>query len=201
MKIIGYAEDSLTLWALSNKLDQILAKLRDNTAKSDCVVFYRPSFGRKGGNRSSEFGEFDAIIGTHKYTYLIESKWDGLKNLPEYIVKLSDVQIRRHIVFSWYFQEWRKVKSNDWREFSESIRGEFTKHFSGKPVPQANTILANNLSFILNKLTPFSGKTKNILFFFHRSIAKPRVLINHDSFDCIHLKYCTLNSSGLINLS
>ena len=73
MKILGYGEDSLTFWALKYRLKDILKKLNDKTPSSKCTIFYRPSFGR--GNYIC-FGEFDAILATEKFIYLIESKWE-----------------------------------------------------------------------------------------------------------------------------
>ena len=62
MNILGYGEDALTLWALQNILPFILEMLHDSSVPSQCDVFFRPSFGRRGGKRSSQFGEFDFII-------------------------------------------------------------------------------------------------------------------------------------------
>jgi len=76
-QIIGYGEDAFTLWALKHKTSIILNSFQDQTAPSDCLFFYRPSFGRSGGEESAEFGEFDAIIGSSDNIYLIESKWDN----------------------------------------------------------------------------------------------------------------------------
>ena len=73
MKILGYGEDFLTFWAVSRNLGEILRQLKDDTNTDDCVVFYRPSFGRRGGTRRAEFGEFDALIITSKTAYLVES--------------------------------------------------------------------------------------------------------------------------------
>ena len=80
MKLIGYGEDFLTLWALTKETDKILSKLDDDTPSESCTVIYRPSFGRAGGsmeNQRAEFGEFDAILITNHTAFLIESKWDG----------------------------------------------------------------------------------------------------------------------------
>lgn len=59
---LGYGEDALTLWALEKHRSEILNKLDDQTTTSDCLVFFRPSFGRSGGKGSAEFGEFDSRI-------------------------------------------------------------------------------------------------------------------------------------------
>ncbi len=59
MQILGYGEDALTLWALQNKLMEILKFLDDSSDQPECKIFFRPSFGRRGGAGSSQFGEFD----------------------------------------------------------------------------------------------------------------------------------------------
>ena len=90
MEIIGYGEDALTLWAMKKRLDFILDKLNDPTDPDNCKVFFRPSFGRRGGPKSSEFGEFDFILLSIKRVYLGESKWERSSELrrgelvPEY---------------------------------------------------------------------------------------------------------------------
>lgn len=73
-KIFGYGEDALTLWLLKNQPHEILRQFNDEGKPSDCLVFYRPSFGRSGGPDSAEFGEFDAILASKENVYLIESK-------------------------------------------------------------------------------------------------------------------------------
>lgn len=68
-KLFGYREDAFTLWALKRRTDEVLRQFNDPTNPSDCLVFYRPSFGRSGGEGSAEFGEFDAIH-RHRQPYL-----------------------------------------------------------------------------------------------------------------------------------
>ena len=70
MQILGYGEDSLTLWALKRELGTILRSLCDTSRPENCKVLYRPSFGRGHG-----FGEFDFIILADACVYLGESKW------------------------------------------------------------------------------------------------------------------------------
>lgn len=95
-EILGYGEDALTLWALKKHISEILNKLNDQTTPSDCLVFFRPSFGRSGGKRSAQFREFDSILASSKNIYLIESKWDNLSQNQDVKIELSDVQILRH---------------------------------------------------------------------------------------------------------
>ena len=77
MQIFGYGEDSLTLWALKHELPFILQSLGDSVSPENCLIFYRPSFGRRGGNGRAEFGEFDFIMATEGSLYLGETKLDN----------------------------------------------------------------------------------------------------------------------------
>ena len=66
VQLIGYGEDSLTLWATKEKLRDLLMQLSDPSDPESCKAFFRPSFGRGGGSKSPEFGEFDFILLTRK---------------------------------------------------------------------------------------------------------------------------------------
>src|SRR4030043_2479073 len=98
-KLLGYGEDFLTLWAVKQRVGTILKKFGDHTPTSDCLAFYRPSFGRKGGEDSAEFGEFDAIIASRENIYLVESKWDNLNKYKKSKLFLRKEQLSRHEVF------------------------------------------------------------------------------------------------------
>lgn len=76
MRLIAYGEDALTLWAINRRLPEILRKLNDRADPKDCQVIFRPSFGRRGGTQSAQFGEFDFILLSANSIYLGESKWD-----------------------------------------------------------------------------------------------------------------------------
>lgn len=147
MKIIGYGEDALTLFALKEHLRDILNDLEDNTDSTNCLIFYRPSFGRgKHG-----FGEFDAILSTQKNIYLIESKWDKLQEKRNNEYKLEYNQIRRHIIFSAFY-------NNDSNGFKNNI-------------PPEGSLQARNLFFIINKLKEHGNckdkKLINLLLYFY----------------------------------
>jgi len=45
-EILGYGEDAFTFWALKRHLAKILDELTDKTEPSDCLIFFRPGFGR-----------------------------------------------------------------------------------------------------------------------------------------------------------
>jgi len=77
-EIFGYGEDALTLWVLKRHVSTILNHFKDSSSHSDCLVFYRPSFGRHAKEHASVFGEFDAIVASPQNICLVESKWVNL---------------------------------------------------------------------------------------------------------------------------
>ena len=105
-EILGYGEDAFTFWALKRRLSEILKDLHDQTEPSDCLIFFRPSFGRRGGRGRAEFGEFDAILASPQNIYLIESKWDNLSENKNEQIELIDEEVLRHKIFSWYLRNW-----------------------------------------------------------------------------------------------
>jgi len=169
-KILGYGEDALTLWAMRNCITDVLRRFRDETPPSDCMVFYRPSFGRRGGSKSTEFGEFDAIVASSKNVYLIESKWDNLANAENRRIVLKNEQKLRHELFAWYLTHWSK-----------------------KRIPKTGSILAVNLQYVLKVLQsrckPLSKQNvKNVLVFFSKEKTKPSVKPD-PSFHMINISY------------
>ena len=158
MKIYGYGEDALTLWALKNKLDEIIPK--DEITKIN-KIFYRPSFGR-GGKGKSNFGEMDFIILTLETIYLGESKWDKLGKSKAKHINLLDNQILRHKIMAKYIELWEP--SNGW-ESLKTKNSDFMKEFD-KEVPDEEKGLACNLLTLLREI----GSRKNIcniLLYFH----------------------------------
>ena len=180
MKILGYGEDFITFWAITMKLGEILSQLNDDASPEDCTVFYRPSFGRRGGAKRSEFGEFDAVIITPKTVYLVESKWDGSEaSFPNNVLKLGDVQIQRHRIFRWYHENW---KGENWKEFAQKHAQEFRTKF-GRSIVRENSLLSQNLMRVLNKTR--GKKLVDILLFLHRK-EPPRIQTN---FKVVKIKY------------
>lgn len=175
--IFGYGEDALTFWALKDRLTDILKALKDQNAPSDCLVFFRPSFGRRGGTGTAEFGEFDAILVTSKSVYLVESKWDGLTRWDEGArILLGDAQKLRHQVFSWYLMHWDAKYSSDWRSFTRDYNTEFQSRFD-KKLARAGRLLAQNLEIILMRINEHCGKlkpenVKNVILFFYNKERK-----------------------------
>jgi hypothetical protein len=173
MEIIGYGEDGLTYWALStpDQLQLILNALGDDTPREECILFYRPSFGRSGGCTSPQFGEFDAILATKKAVYLIESKWDHMAQVPG-IVVLMDVQILRHRIFTWLLDMWQQQNPADWQIFSANNCHAFTTTFPNHPLAPQDSLLARNLTYILRRLAG-CDRVRNVLLYFHRMGTNP----------------------------
>ena len=149
MQMLGYGEDALTLWAIKNKLDVILEAVGDSSDSSMCQVFFRPSFGRRGGNSSPQFGEFDFIILSKDRLYLGESKWvRSSEKLKGGILELRVEQKRRHEVFKFYVEQWAFGSHSSWREFIDRVRL-VLQSGAAKPLAPENSLLATNLKAVL----------------------------------------------------
>ncbi len=170
MRILGYGEDSLTYWALSQHVTDVIspAPLNDDSLPEMTLFIYRPSFGRAGGSASPQFGEFDAIVATEKGVYLIESKWTGTP-ISDGRVRLAETQIRRHEVFRWIRERWLAQAPANWTEFY-SHNGNvaaFAKRFEDKPLAKPGHRLTSNLQYILQQLPGRNAPTVDVLLYFH----------------------------------
>ena len=122
MDILAYGEDALTLWAITHKLSAILQMLNDPSAQAKCQALFRPSFGRSGGESSSQFGEFDFILLAEQRLYLVESKWQrSSEKIHDGVLALRNEQLLRHILFKVYVEEWAFGQYANWREFKRAF--------------------------------------------------------------------------------
>lgn len=191
-RILGYGEDALTLWALKRHVSTILNHFKDSSSPSDCLVFYRPSFGRRAKENSSVFGEFDAIVASPQNIYLVESKWDNLVEAKKDEFVIRKEQLMRHQILTWYLTHWKKKYSNKWADFIEEQQSTF--NFGRKTVAPANSLLAKNLEFVLDKLLEHCGTfssendVKNILLFFYRGKSRAPLKISK-AFTLIAIDY------------
>lgn len=195
-KVIGYGEDALTYWALTEKLECVLKEL-DKSEPQKCLVIYRPSFGRRGGPDRAEFGEFDAILATPHKIYLVESKWDRSREIKwdrareNGIIKLREEQELRHKIFDWYFKNCRENDFNNWQSFIEKHQNEFSEEFKGKKkkiVHQKRNRLENsqlwkNLKYIINQLCRYGRGIGNIILFFKIEGSNPHITIDSQDLD------------------
>ena len=191
MKIIGYGEDALTLWSLRKRTSKILEEFPDKTPISECIAFYRPSFGRRGKGNST-FGEFDAIIASKQNVYLIESKWDNHNDFKNKEFSLENHQILRHQIFAWYLTHWNKKYSGNWQTFIDEKKENFP--FPNKTIAPNGSLLAQNLEQILTRIQEHCGylsesSVKNVFLFFYNSQKSTYPTKTNDSFKLIHIPY------------
>lgn len=193
-RLFGYGEDAFTLWALKQRVFDILEQFQDRTPPSDCLIFYRPSFGRSGGEKRAEFGEFDAIIASSECIYLIESKWDNLSPFKNDEIMIEEEQELRHRIFSWYIKHWDKKYSENWEGFVRENLDDFRKTFPKKRFAQGG-LLAENLRFILTTLQrhcaakPSEYDIKNVLLFFYNEDKSTTPTKINEGFDLIGIDY------------
>jgi len=99
-------------------LPEILRKLNDHADPKHCQVIFRPSFGRRGGTGSAQFGEFDFILLSANSIYLGESKWD---RSPEGEqggkIDLREEQNLRHRIFAFYVERYAFGTYTSWTQF------------------------------------------------------------------------------------
>lgn len=208
MRILGYGEDALTLWALRKRTPDILRQLGDRTNPSDYLVFYRPSFGRKGGSNRAEFGEFDFILVTRECVYLGESKWDHSSEVKDQSANLREEQTDRHRFLRWYVNEWLRHGPKDWGSFAGVAREQFKSVFPKKLAPNGS-ILAGSLETILNEIQAHVGTSsiqiRDVLLFLHNSRrTQPLTAVNtvppDIAFDIVNLDYSSALRGSLIEI-
>lgn len=204
MKIFGYGEDALTLWALENRLSSLLEQVEDTSPPEQCKVFFRPSFGRRGGENSSQFGEFDFILLSSRLIYLGESKWHrSSEKIQNNILALREEQLLRHEIFRFYVQEWAFGNSTDWAAFAETAwinLGQKGK----KPIAPAGSLLAANLQTVLEIIRQhFSMQPPvlNMLLYLHNGTGQelPQHVTDAD-FKVVNIDYSTDCCENFIRL-
>lgn len=162
MNILGYGEDALTLWALKNRMPEILAGVMDSSPVDQCSVLFRPSFGRSGGPNSSQFGEFDFILSTPRAVHLGETKWQNSPEVAEPTIRLRPEQLERHLVFSIYYKTWISKPQWAWKEFLRKSSEEFRMVGINKPIPPVDSLLSKNLMSILTILAQSTNRSPEI---------------------------------------
>jgi len=91
-------------------------------------------------------------------------------------------QLTRHQIFTWYLTHWKKKYSNKCIDFIQEQQSAF--NFGQKTIAPADSLLAKNLEFVLNKLLErceafsYENNVKNILLFFHRGKSRTPLKIN-----------------------
>jgi hypothetical protein len=200
--ILGYGEDALTLWALKNCLKQVLVIFNDNTNPKDCLIFYRPSFGRSGGKGNSEFGEFDAIVASREKYYLMESKWDNHSKYEKESLILREEQLLRHEVFTWYLFNWGTKYSGNWGLFK--IEQEKGLEKLNKTIPPADSLLAKNLESVLAQIVNYLScdsiqtPVRNVLLFFYNGKHSKPPSKTNNGFIIVPIDYGQISNTNFI---
>jgi hypothetical protein len=195
MRLYGYGEEALTLCALARNLDDILQALADRSRPPACQVFWHPSFGRRGGERRSEFGAFAFILLTRHNLYLGESRWDKLsQEIKDGVLKLGPDETLRHETFKFYVKNWAFGDYQHWDELREKAQPLIAKHIPGK-----ETRLASNLKTVLAVIKEhFASEPaiKDVLLYFHdRDSQQPLPLQVGDGFELVCID-CTSAKRG-----
>lgn len=173
MKVLGYGEDALCYWALTAQTGKILELLGDRSPTAETVLFLRPSFGRQGSSLaipggtadSSQFGEFDALMGTPIGVYLIEAKWSRSGEIEGNSILLRLEQVRRHQLLRAYLGAWRTHKPANWTEFLD-LQGEFIEAGSIKyPVAPQGSQLSRNLETVLSGISACGTPVFDVLLY------------------------------------
>jgi hypothetical protein len=170
MNIEGYGEDSLTLWALKNRLCDIMLCLEGSKVECPTAVFYRPSFGRGPGC----FGEFDAIIANSENIYLIESKRNSRNEV------FPEKQKNRHEILKKYFDAFRDLNIDELNAEDDIVWNKIQNKIKSK-TPSAKSQLAKNILYIFRKLKDVCKNKKqevrNVLLLFSKSKNKEKCSI------------------------
>lgn len=206
MTILGYGEDSLTLWAIKSHLNTILENIADDSDTDDCIVYFRPSFGRSGGELSSQFGEFDFIIITTNGVYLGESKWDNSSELKELSVNLRDEQILRHKLFSTYIKKWLQTNPKNWEEFSSILSIDLKNLNISKHIAPFGSLLQENIQSVLENITnrfkcTNEFRIQNILLYLHNNVSEQYLpkSVNSPDFKLVCLDYSSILKGHFID--
>ena len=196
MKLAGNGEDFFTLLVMTRDPHAFLTHFKDESQPGDCLLLYRPSFGRN----SACYGEFDAIFVSTCRTYLIESKW--LRGPAAKIgVVMKENQLLRHKILSWYISNWSIDYLGKWNEFRKNKSDEFSRTFGGKSIPGDRSQLSKNIEYVLKTIQDHNGlKTDviNVLIGFSTTdgnIATPAVPVG---FVLYPSKVATINATSYV---
>lgn len=95
------------------------------------------------------------------------------------MLALENVQIRRHEIFRWYYENW---KQEDWKEFVRKHAQEFKEKF-GKNIASEGSLLSKNLMTVLKEMR--GRKLVDVLLFLHRR-EPPKI---QTTFRVVTIKY------------
>lgn len=207
MKIIGYGEDSLTYWAITNQMPEIQNQL-DITDETIDVVFYRPSFGRKGCAEQNEkprvgpeFGEFDAIICSTNHTCLIEAKWTKSSEIQNGVIKLGQPQKFRHKIMRAIMDQWNCMPDGkkDWCDFIKRLNNKIETNELIIDLAPDGSRLARNMQHILEHTCSKPRTVLDVILFLRLEYDKQPKPGSRESFSVVDIK-CPAGISGFVEM-
>ena len=201
--MLGYGEDALTLWGMTQGLPRFLRQLKDDTPPEEALVIFRPSFGRRSPNPNaipSVFGEFDAIVRSRQANYLVEGKWNSSSELKKSVLEVAERQERRHRVMRWYYQNWQQEDRESWADFRRRSKASFEAAFRGLTMPTAGTTLAMNLEYILALMKEKELPLYDVLLFSTVHAGLRPSGVKPDSFRLVVLHVESIGGNGYIRM-
>lgn len=196
MRVLAYGEDALTYWALTERLEEFLSQVGDETVADDVVVIYRPSFGRRGG---AQFGEFDAIVLTGARTIFVESKWDSSSEFDGSTVILRPEQVRRHRILRWLVEGW--THGGSWKDFVDRSADAYALAFDGMHLAPPRTRLAENLQYLLDEMTRRQRPVDDVVLYLHREGSTPARAVEPMHFKLVNVAYPVLHGANFIEIN
>jgi hypothetical protein len=194
MQILSYGEDAYTLWALRKRLTHVLSEFQDNSEVDKCKAIFRPSFGRRGGDGSAQFGEFDFIVLSQSHVYLGESKWDRSSELNGEKLFLREEQLKRHYILTAYIEKWFEKDFKHWTDFLNHA-GEYLTLPQGriKTAPVGSRLSENLFSLLeitKNHFHQNKPEIKNLLLYLYKETPLQSIPSSvNDDFQLIPLDY------------
>lgn len=206
MDMLGYGEDALTFWAMNHRLDAILCHLGDGSEYQESQIFFRPSFGRSGGEESPQFGELDFIILSRQGIYLGESKWNrSSEQVVSGVIALRPEQKLRHSVFKFYIEQWMSTSYENWHDFQKASDPVLLSLGIRKPIAPAGSLLASNLHILLSTIRRFYSVlppiTNVLLYLYDSRNFGNRIPVECEDFKIVAIDYSADTVGNFIKLS
>ena len=203
----GFGTDSLTLHAITNRLPELLRSLGDASSPETAVVFFQPSFGHKGMSKKVtdlgrvDFGHFDAIVGTQKAVYLIDSLTERSPEVRNTLVEYDRIRQYPHVIFRGYRDAWQEQKPESWMSFEAHQAEPFRVKFPRNKVAPFGSEIASALEFVLTSLQDCGNELVDVVLYHRRedTMQQPHEMIPNRFRLTISL-YSTINATCIVPL-
>ena len=203
----GFGTDSLTLAAISKRLPELLRSLGDASDPETAVVIFQPSFGHKGMSKKVtdlgrvDFGHFDAIVGTQKAVYLIDSLTERSPEVRNTLVEYDRIRQYPHVIFRGYRDAWQEQKPESWMSFEAHQAESFRVKFPRNKVAPFGSEIASALEFVLTSLQDCGNELVDVVLYHRRedTMQQPHEMIPNRFRLTISL-YSTINATCIVPL-